>query len=151
MLPLVAYSYAAKEHRRMETTIRYALFLGLGVAAASITLYELFAPWFIRVFIEDGTTVAMATTFLRIRVLATPLMFMSFFTVYLFQAFGKGTISLFLGVTRWAVFNIPMRFLLNRLVGMYGIVWSQVCADSLTVILSFFVYRRFRPREPALV
>ncbi len=150
MLPLVAYNYAARDHKRMNTTIRYALFLGLGVAAASIALYELFAPWFIRIFIGDATTVAMATDFLRIRVLATPLMFLSFFTVYLFQAFGKGPVSLFLGVTRWAVFNIPMLYLLNHLAGMYGIVWSQVCADSLTVILSVFVYLLFRPREPAL-
>ena len=88
----------------------------------------------------------MASRFLRIRVLATPLMFLSFFTVYLFQAFGKGKISLFLGVTRWLVFNIPMLFILNGIFGMYGIVWSQVTADMLTVILSFYVFFRFRPR-----
>ena len=77
--------------------------------------------------------------------LATPLMFLSFFTVYLFQAFGRGRISLFLGVTRWLVFNIPMLFLLNSVFGMVGIVWSQVTADTLTVIMSFYVYRKYRP------
>ena len=88
---------------------------------------------------------ALASQFLRIRVLATPLMFLSFFTVYLFQAFGKGRVSLFLGVTRWLVFNIPMLFLLNAMFGMFGIVWSQVTADTLTVLLSFYVYRKHRP------
>ena len=73
------------------------------------------------------------------------LMFLSFFTVYLFQSFGKGRVSLFLGVTRWLVFNIPMLFLLNSIFGMLGIVWSQVTADTLTVLLSVYVYRRFRP------
>lgn len=72
-------------------------------------------------------------------------MFLSFFTVYLFQAFGKGRISLFLGVTRWLVFNIPMLLCLNALFGMFGIVWSQVTADTLTVLLSFYVYRKYRP------
>ena len=96
---------------------------------------------------------ALASQFLRIRVLATPLMFLSFFTVYLFQAFGKGWISLFLGTVRWLVFNIPMLFLLNHLFGMFGIVWSQVTADTLTVLVSFCVYRRFRPAvgEPAKI
>ena len=70
-------------------------------------------------------------------------MFCSFFTVYVFQGFGKGQISLFLGVTRWLVFNIPMLFLLNAIFGMYGIVWSQVTADILTVTLSFIVYRKY--------
>ncbi|MDE7200678.1 MAG: hypothetical protein K2O91_01945 [Lachnospiraceae bacterium] len=80
---------------------------------------------------------------MRIRCLATPLMFMSFFTVYVFQGFGAVNKSLFLGVMRWAVFNIPMLFLLNRMIGMYGIVWSQVCADILTVTLSFYVYHHY--------
>lgn len=146
MMPIVAYNYASGNHRRMNDTIRLSRALGLGAAAVSIALYELFAPLFIRVFIGDAGTVALATDFLRIRVLATPLMFMSFFTVYLFQAFGMGDKSLLLGVTRWLVFNIPMLFVLNAVFGMYGIVWSQAVADVLTVTLSLAVYRRFRPR-----
>lgn len=146
MLPLVAYNYSAGDKKRMEDAIRLSRTLGLVIAGISILLYELFAPQLASLFISDSQTVALATQFLRIRVLATPLMFLSFFTVYLFQSFGKGRISLFLGVTRWLGFNIPMLFLLNALVGMYGLVWSQVTADTLTVILSFWVYFRFRPR-----
>lgn len=145
MMPLVAYNYSAGNERRMEDTIRLARRLGLIVAVVSIVLYELFAVQFAHLFISDTQTVALASEFLRIRVLATPLMFLSFFTVYVFQAFGRGRISLFLGVTRWLVFNIPMLFLLNAVIGMYGIVWSQVTADTLTVILSFYVYRKYRP------
>ena len=131
----------------MEDTVRLSRGLGLLIALISIVLYELFTAQFIRIFISDAQTIHMASNFLRIRVLATPLMFLSFFTVYLFQAFGKGRIALFLGVARWLVFNIPMLFLLNRLVGMYGIVWSQAAADILTVILSFYVYWKYGPRE----
>ncbi len=146
MLPLVAYNYAAANEKRMNSIIKLALTVGLTVAAISIALYELFAPQLIRFFIDDATTVGMATTFLRIRVLATPLMFLSFFTVYLFQAFGLGQRSLFLGIVRWLVFNIPMLFILNSIFGMYGIVSSQVTADTLTVIMSYIVYRRYRPK-----
>lgn len=143
MLPLVAYNYASGNRERMRTIIRFAGGLGLAIAAVSILLYEMFAGQFVRLFISDARTVEMASGFLRIRVLATPLMFLSFFTVYLFQAFGKGRVSLFLGMMRWLAFNIPMLFLLNWLFGMYGIVWAQVTADSLTVALSFVVYRKF--------
>lgn len=145
MMPLVAYNYSAGNKQRMEDTIRLARRLGLVIAVTSIVLYELFAVQFSHLFIEDVQTVELASQFLRIRVLATPLMFMSFFTVYLFQAFGKGQIALFLGVTRWLVFNIPMLFLLNTMFGMFGIVWSQATADILTVALSLYVYRKYRP------
>lgn len=146
MMPLVAYSYAAQNGPRMEQTIRLSRRLGLLVAGVSVVLYELFAVQFTRLFISDPQTVELASQFLRIRVLATPLMFLSFFTVYLFQAFGKGQISLFLGVTRWLGFNIPMLFVLNAVFGMYGIVWAQATADILTVSLSFWVYHKYRPR-----
>ena len=145
MLPLVAYNFAAKNKKRMDDTIRLSRKLGLVIAGVSIVFYEIFAVYLIRFFIGEPQTVAMATDFLRIRVLATPLMFLSFFTVYLFQAFGKGDKALFLGVTRWLVFNIPMLFILNGFFGMYGIVWSQVTADTLTVLLSLYVYRKYRP------
>lgn len=145
MVPLVAYNCAAGNEKRMNRVIRLSLGCGLAVAAGSILLYELFTPWIVRVFISDAATLQLAEVFLRIRILATPLMFLSFFTVYIFQGFGNGRISLFLGVMRWAVFNIPMLFLLDHLVGMYGIVWSQICADVLTVALSVYIYRTRRP------
>lgn len=147
MLPLVAYNYGAGNQKRMTDTIKLARKLGLIIAVVSIVLYEVFAGQFVRIFLSDTQALSMASSFLRIRVLATPLMFLSFFTVYLFQAFGKGKISLFLGVVRWLVFNIPMLFLLNELFGMYGIVWSQVTADTLTVLLSFYVLHRFGPKR----
>lgn len=151
MLPLVAYNYGSGNHKRMNATIRLARKLGLVIAAVSILLYEIFSGQLVQVFLSDARTLNMAAGFLRIRVLATPLMFLSFFTVYLFQAFGKGRISLFLGVVRWLGFNIPMLFILNGLFGMYGIVWSQVTADILTVVMSFYVLYRFGPKKENMV
>ena len=146
MMPLVAYNYSAKNHERMNHIIKFSIKVGIIVSIISIALYEIFAGSIMRIFIPEQQTVLLGTGFLRIRCLATPFMFMSFFTVYVFQGFGEGNKSLFLGVMRWAVFNIPMLVLLNHIIGMYGIVWSQVCADILTVSLSFYVYRRYTHR-----
>ena len=145
MMPLVAYNFSARNEKRTHDAIRLSRTLGLVVAGISIVLYEIFAVQFAGLFIADAQTMTLASQFLRVRVLATPLMFLSFFTVYLFQAFGKGRISLFLGVTRWLVLNIPMLFLLNAIFGMYGIVWAQAVADMLTVIMSFYVFYKYRP------
>ena len=40
-----------------------------------------------------------------------------------------------------------MLFILNAIFGMYGIVWSQVTADILTVALSLFVYESFNRKN----
>ena len=147
MMPIVAYNFSAKNYKRMNDTVRFSRTVGLITAALSIVLYELTASYIMRMFIADAETVSLGTDFLRIRILATPLMFMSFFTVYLFQGFGQGNKALFLGVMRWAVFNIPMLFILNGIIGMYGIVWSQVTADIFTVALSVYVYNRYKKKS----
>ena len=143
MVPIVAYNYASGNHKRMHETIRFSRTSGIVFALASICMYEILAPYIMRFFIDDAATVALGTGFLRIRSLATVLMFLSFFHVHLFNSFGRGREALFLGVARWTVFNIPMLFLLNWIFGMYGIVWSQFTADILTVSLSFYVFSRF--------
>ena len=147
MMPIVAYNFASKNYKRMNDTVKFSRAVGLITAALSIVLYELTASYIMQMFIQDAETVSLGTDFLRIRILATPLMFLSFFTVYLFQGFGKGGKALFLGVMRWAVFNIPMLFILNGIIGMYGIVWSQVTADILTVALSIYVYARYKKKS----
>lgn len=143
MMPIVAYNYTANNLTRMKETINFSRRLGLICAAISIILYEIFSTMIMNFFIADMETVTYGAAFLRVRCLATPLMFMSFFTVNLFNGFGRGQEALFLGVTRWLVFNIPMLFILNIIIGMYGLVWSQITADILTVCLSLYVYKKF--------
>lgn len=143
MMPIIAYNYSAKNQKRINDTVKYSLIIGLIVSAFSIFIYEISSKMIINAFISESQTVALGTNFLRIRILATPLMFCSFFTVHLFQGFGEGNKALFLGIMRWAVFNIPMLYILNYFIGMYGIVWSQITADILTVILSYCVYANY--------
>ena len=147
IVPIVAYNYASGNHERMKATMRYALRLGLIVGAASIVLYELFAGQIIRFFIAEPQTLTLGTHFIRARILATPLMFCSFFIVHQFQGFGKGGYAFLLAVIRWAVLNIPMLFILNRLIGMYGIVWAQVTADVINVIISVILFRQYMKKQ----
>lgn len=143
MIPVVAYNFAAKNYGRMREVARFCLMAGVIFAIASITLYEIFAPQIMRLFIQDADTVMYGTDFLRIRSLATILMFSSFYHVYLFNGYSRGAEAMFLGVLRWAGLNIPMLFILNAAVGMYGIPWAQVAGDSITVIVSVIVHRRY--------
>ena len=147
MMPIVAYNSSAGNYPRMKETIRDTILAGLAVGVFSIVLYEIFAPEIMHIFITDAETAVLGTGFLRVRILATPLMFSSFFTVYVFQGFGEGHTALFLGVTRWLVFNIPLLFILNAVFRMYGIVWAQVAGDLPTVVLSAAVYRRYMKKQ----
>ena len=141
MMPLAAYNYSSGNIPRMKSVLYAARTAGIAISIGSIALYELFAPYLIRIFIGDEATVALGTDFLRIRALATIMMFLSFIYVHYFQALGKGNTALLLIVMRWLMVNIPMLFLLDRLFGMYGLAWSQLLSDIIVAFLSWVIYR----------
>ena len=155
MMPIAAYNYSAKNFPRMRKVVNFSRLAGITFGAVAVALYEIFAPQIMSAFIGDPETIRIGTDFLRARCLATPFMFMCFHLVNMFQAVGRGDRALLLAVVRWAVFNIPMLFLFDRIFGMYGIVWTQISADICTVIVSFLVYRHFektvlQPQEKGL-
>ena len=55
---------------------------------------------------------------------------------------GKGKESLLLGVCRQGLFAIPILFVLNHFVGLYGVVAAQAISDSCTFVLATIIYRR---------
>ena len=144
MVPLVAYNYAARNYRRMNSFLGTARAAGLIVAALSAVLYRLNAERLIRLFIEDPATVAVGTSILSARCFATPFMFLSFHMVHFMNAIGKGRVSFSLAVIRQLVLNIPILFLLDHLFGMDGIVWTQLTADVINVLISYLIYYHFR-------
>lgn len=142
MMPLVAYNYAAKNYPRMREFTRKAQIYGMATACFFIAVYELLPRQIIMLFIRDAETVKYGTEFLRIACLATPFMIANFQKVFCLQAMGKGKESLLLGVCRQGLFAIPILLILNRFVGLYGVVAAQAISDSLTFILATFIYRR---------
>lgn len=141
MVPMVAYNYSTRNYRRMRSFTNAARISGVVFAGICIVVMELFAPQVIALFINDGDTVGYGVDFLRINVLATPLMICNFQMSYTFQAMGKGAESLLLTSCRQGIINIPLLFLMNWVAGLYGIIWTQLLADSITVVISFAFYR----------
>ena len=140
MVPLVAYNYAAKNRKRMKAVFTASRIAGLIVAAFSVLFYRTFAGRIMAAFIADAETVRLGTQFLKARCLATPFMFLSFNMVHFMQAINRGSESFWMCVIRQLVLNIPILFLFNHLFGMSGIVWTQVTADIINVIISYIIY-----------
>lgn len=142
MTPLVAYNFAAKNHRRMKDFFRAARLAGLVVSVLCVVFYRVFAPYIIRAFIADADTVRFGTQFLQSRCYATPFMFLSFHMVHFMQAVDRGNVSFLLAVIRQLFLNIPILFLMDALLGMSGIVWTQLVADAVNVVVSYVIYSR---------
>ena len=140
VLPLIAYNYAAKDFHRMHAISRFARIAGVSFAILCVVVFELFAPQLVRFFIGDPETVALGSGFLRIACLATPAMALFFLYNITFQAMGKGKQSFFLVVLRQMIVNLPILFALNAIFGMHGLVWTQLLADTLAVLVAAFLF-----------
>ena len=147
IIPIVAYNYAAGNHDRMNDTIRFSRRLGLGVAAVSIMMYELFAGPIMGMFIPEAETVRIGAGFLRARCLATPFMFMAFHILFSIQAMGEGKVAMALAVIRQLILYIPLLFIMNALFGMYGLVWAQLIGDAVTDIISYLWFFRILKKD----
>lgn len=142
MAPLVAYNYASKNHKRMKDFFRTARLVGLIVSVLCVVFYRICASYIIGAFISDADTVRFGTQFLQSRCFATPFMFLSFHMVHFMQAVDRGKVSFLLAVIRQLCLNIPILFFMNMLFGMNGIVWTQLTADFINVVISYVIYAR---------
>lgn len=142
MTPLVSYNYASKNHKRMKEFFSAARFAGLVISVLCVVFYRFCAPYIVRAFISDADTVRYGTEFLQSRCFATPFMFLSFHMVHFMQAVNRGKVSFQLAVIRQICLNIPILILLNHFFGMSGIVWTQLIADAINVVVSYIIYRR---------
>ena len=142
MTPLVAYNYASKNYERMKDFFRTARRAGLVISVLCVALYRICAPYIIGAFISDADTVRFGTQFLQSRCFATPFMFLSFHMVHFMQAVDRGKVSFQLAVIRQLCLNIPILLIMNVLFGMSGIVWTQLTADLINVVISYVIYAR---------
>ena len=143
MMPLVAFNYASGDYKRMRETTTCARIAGMGFALLCILTFEIFPVSIVQIFIKDALTVELGSEFLKIMCLATPLMVANIQYSYTFQAMGRGKESLLLSASRQGLVNIPLLFILNHFFGIHGVLWTQIIADIITFVVSFFMFRHF--------
>lgn len=144
LLPLLAYNHAAGNEQRRSDAFRFGCSLALIVASASVVVYELFAPQLAALFIDDALTVDYAAGFLRRMVLAMPLMALAHPFITQFQAMGRVKESLICSMLRKGVLDIPLLFLFDTLLPLYGCMWVQPVVDAVSLVVALILYKRIK-------
>lgn len=139
-MPLVGYNYASKNYKRMREVSFFSWKTALIMSACFIACFAVFAPQILHLFIPEAQTSALGTRFLRIACLAVPLTSVNFLISYTLQAMGKGTQSAILTFSRQGLLNIPLLILMDRTVGLYGMIWTQLVVEVIMLPVSFGMY-----------
>ena len=94
LLPLLAYHHAAGNTARRRAAFRFGTALAVGFSLLCLVAYECFAPQLAGLFIQDSETIAYGAKFLRLMVVAMPLMSVCYPLIVQFQAMGCARQSL---------------------------------------------------------
>ena len=104
--------------------------------------YEVFAPSLVGLFIDDALTRSYGAAFLRIMVTAMPMMSLCYPMIIQFQALGRVKESLICSVLRKGVVDIPLLFIMDSLLPLYGCMMVQPMVDTLSLVFCVVFYRR---------
>ena len=147
LLPLLAYNHAAGNTARRSQAFRFGTLTAVSFSLCCLILFELFAEPLVGLFIKNPQTVAYGASFLRLMVTAMPMMSVCYPMIVQFQAMGKAGESLICSVLRKGVLDIPLLFIMDALVPLYGCMLVQPTVDSISLIVALLLYRRIRKGE----
>lgn len=146
IMPLVGYNYACGNSERMKKAITFSAKVTTVFIVTASILYYIFAGQLISMFMENSEVVSYGTRFLRGFCLGLPFLAIDFLAVGVFQAVGMGKESLIFAIMRKVVLEIPALFILNAVFPLYGLAYSQFCAEIVLAVSAVFVLARLFKR-----
>ena len=141
VIPLVAYTFASGDRRRMRAAIRMTLGIGLTISLAGLVLYEIFASDLVRLFINDPSVVEYGASFLRLRALAMPSVVVEFMLIAVFQATGSARQAIVLSLLRKGTVDIVLMALANFMWPLYGLMLVQPLMETVGAITAIILFR----------
>lgn len=144
LLPLLSYNHATANNKRLRSAFLFGTGISLSFSTLCLVLYEIFAPNLSNLFIDNVTTVNYAATFLRIMVVAMPMMSVCYPMIIQFQATGKIKQSIICSLLRKGLLDIPLLFVADSIKPLYGIMFVQPVVDTISLIVAIAFYIRSR-------
>jgi len=140
--PLIAYSYGAKNFDRMKSIIKQSTLYTIVLGSLITLIYWVNIDRIISAFIDNPDVLTYGTPMLKAIMLSGPIVGILFIVTSVLQAMGKPLPSLVLSVSRQGLIFIPALFIMNRTVGLQGIIYAQPIADYFSIAIAVIIYSR---------
>lgn len=142
IMPLIGYSYASKNVKRMKKTLVFSSEISIGFLLVATIGFYIFSGGLVSVFMENTAIVEYGSKFLRGMCLSLPFLCMDFIAVGVFQACGMGKKSFVFAVMRKIVLEIPALFVLNHFFPLYGLAYAQTAAEIILSVAAVITLAR---------
>ena len=138
--PLVGYNFGARNFRRMKDTMKFAVLCNTVAGLILTAAYFVFTRQIVSVFIGDEAVIEMGMKMLRALMYSSSFLGILFVLNFSFQAMGKAKESLALAISRQGFVFVPCTIIMNKLIGLEGLILSQPIADIVSIFIALTMF-----------
>lgn len=140
--PLLGYCYGAKDGKRFYGCMNYSIKFGFVVCTVVTAVCFIFAPTIVGWFLTADAALSDAVAFTRIMLVTAWTLGVYFVCSNTLQAMGAAKESLVVSCSRQGIIYIPAIFIMNSIMGKYGLAWAQPVADALSLIIVIVLLKK---------
>lgn len=139
--PLVGYCYGAKNYTRMKKAMRFSMLCNIAIGVTVTVIYFFARRQVIGMFIENEKVIEYGVKMLTALMSSGAFLGILFIINFSFQGMGKGFQSLMLAVGRQGFVFLPALIIMDKLIGLEGIIWAQPAADYVCIVASLVMFK----------
>ncbi len=139
ILPLIGYNYGSGNKKRLVSIYKFTAACTITMGTI-LTAFMVFARrYVVAAFINDPEVISYGMRMVIALEFSGPVIGMAFLSNNTLQGMGKAAISMFLTVCRQGFIYIPAVLILDRVLGLSGLIYAQPISDYISIILSFSI------------
>lgn len=151
MVPIISYNYGARNKERILKTIKLSVIYAMLIMLAGFAVFQMMPDKLLLLFDASEEMLAIGTTALRIISLSYLIAGYCIICGSVFQAFGKGMLSLMVSVVRQLLLLLPVAFLLSLSGNLNAIWFAFPIAELGSVTISTICLRHLYKSEIAVL
>lgn len=133
IIPIVGYNYGAGNKERMRETIFLGMRYAVTIMLIGTLIMMVFPDKLLGMFNASDQMMDIGRVAFRIICISFPFAAISIISIGVFQAIGKGTLSMIISIIRQLVVLVPLAYLFS-LTGNLSMVWWSVIIAELVAI-----------------
>ncbi len=147
IVPIVAYNYGAKRKDRIMKAIKLCAFAAFVIMTAGLLIFELFPRQLLAMFNASEEMLSIGIPALRRIAIHFPIAALCITLISVFQALGKGLMSMIVSFVRQIIVLLPAAYLLSLTGDVNNIWWSFIIAEGASLVASLIGMRSVYNKE----
>jgi len=147
MVPILAFNLGARKKERIVQTIRLSILYAVCIMMIGLVVFQFMPEKLLMLFNASEEMLSIGVPALR--TISISFLFAGFcvIAISVFQALGKGMLSLIVSVIRQLVVLLPSAYVLSLTGSMNAVWWAFPIAEFVSLIVSAFFLKRVYVRD----